>query len=113
MECIEENPVPVDVHNLSRIDAGPRVVSANLFHLDEIVQIHLAAFEGFFLESMGKRFLKELYRGFLVEPSGLCLVAITGRMLWGLLQERRSPRDSFGGCCGVVGMRLSLPALPL
>jgi hypothetical protein len=25
---------------------------------------------------MGKQFLKELYRGFLIEPSGLCLVEI-------------------------------------
>jgi acyl carrier protein len=53
---------------------------------------------------MGKRFLKELYRGFLVEPSGLCLVAVDRKgMLWGLLQAPCSPRDSSAGYCGDVG----------
>jgi GNAT superfamily N-acetyltransferase len=85
----------VDEHNQSAIDSGPRVVSANLFHLDAIVQIHLTAFEGFFLESMGKRFLKELYRGFLVEPSGLCLVAIDRKDVVGFVTGTTEPEGFF------------------
>jgi GNAT superfamily N-acetyltransferase len=87
--------VSIGEQNRSGIDSGPRVVSANLFHLDAIVQIHLAAFEGFFLESMGKRFLKELYRGFLVEPSGLCLVAIDKKDVVGFVAGTTEPEGFF------------------
>jgi colanic acid biosynthesis glycosyl transferase WcaI len=81
--------------NRSGTDSGLRIVSANLFHLDAIVQIHLASFEGFFLESMGKRFLKELYRGFLVEPSGLCLVAIDRKDVVGFVVGTTQPEGFF------------------
>ena len=81
--------------NRARIDSDPRVVCANLSHLDAIVQIHLEAFEGFFLESMGKRFLKELYHGFLVEPSGVCLVAIDRNDVVGFAVGTTQPEEFF------------------
>ncbi len=87
--------MPVGDQNRSQIDGGPRVVSASLFHLDAIVQIHLAAFEGFFLESMGKRFLKELYRGFISEPSGVCLAALDGTDVVGFVAGTTQPEEFF------------------
>lgn len=81
--------------NLSCTHKWPYVVCGELFHLDAIVQIHLAAFEGFFLESMGEQFLKELYHGFLVEPSGLCLVAIDGKDVVGFAAGTTEPEGFF------------------
>lgn len=77
------------------IGSSPHVVSATLLHTDVIVQIHLAAFEGFFLESMGKRFVKELYRGFLVESSGICLVAIERKDVVGFVAGTTEPEGFF------------------
>lgn len=85
----------ISEQNHSGLDSGPRVVCANVCHLDAIVQIHLAAFQGFFLESMGERFLKELYRGFLVEPSGLCLVVIDRKDVVGFVAGTTQPEGFF------------------
>jgi ribosomal protein S18 acetylase RimI-like enzyme len=76
-------------------DSGTRVVCANLSHLDAIVQIHQAAFEGFFLESLGSRFLKELYHGFISHPSGICLVAIDGMDVAGFVTGTTQPEGFF------------------
>ncbi|QNI30780.1 GNAT family N-acetyltransferase [Alloacidobacterium dinghuense] len=64
-------------YDYSVMPCNLKVISANRSHVDAVVQIHLDAFKGFFLESLGRRFLRELYRGFIVEPSGICLVAIS------------------------------------
>ena len=87
--------MPVGEQNRFGIDSDPHVVSANLFHMDAIIQIHLAAFEGFFLESLGEQFLKELYRGFIVEPSGLCLVAVDRKDVLGFVVGTTQPEGFF------------------
>lgn len=46
-------------------------------HLDSVVWVHLQAFPGFFLSSLGPRFLGEFYRSFLVDAIGLGFVACT------------------------------------
>jgi ribosomal protein S18 acetylase RimI-like enzyme len=43
--------------------------------LDTIVDVHVRAFRGFFLTTLGRRFLSELYRGFLESVDGRLLVA--------------------------------------
>lgn len=43
--------------------------------IDAVASVHLAAFPGFFLTSLGRKFLSEMYRGFLNHPSGIFLVA--------------------------------------
>jgi ribosomal protein S18 acetylase RimI-like enzyme len=78
----------VDARNTS-------VMCANLSHLDAIVQIHLEAFKGFFLESLGKKFLRQLYRAFLIEPSGLCLVAIERDHVVGFVVGTTQPEGFF------------------
>jgi ribosomal protein S18 acetylase RimI-like enzyme len=74
---------------------GLLVIHATPSHTDAIVQLHILAFKGFFLESMGERFLKELYRAFIVEPSGLCLVAITGQHVVGFVAGTTQPDGFF------------------
>jgi ribosomal protein S18 acetylase RimI-like enzyme len=87
--------VLVDDHNRSWIDSGVRVVRATPSHLNTIVEIHLQAFAGFFLKSLGPSFLKELYRGFISEPSGVCLVAVDGKTVVGFVAGTTQPEKFF------------------
>jgi ribosomal protein S18 acetylase RimI-like enzyme len=70
-------------------------VCAQHMHLDSIVQIHLATFGGFFLETVGEKFLKELYLGFLAEQSGICLVAMHGKEVVGFVAGTTEPEGFF------------------
>lgn len=50
--------------------------------LDSIIDVHLRAFQGFFLTMLGDRFLSELYQGFLTIRDGRLLVAdVDGRIV--------------------------------
>jgi ribosomal protein S18 acetylase RimI-like enzyme len=52
-----------------------RLEAAGAQDLEEVADLHLEAFPGFFLSSLGKGFLMELYSGFLSHPSGIFIVA--------------------------------------
>ena len=54
---------------------GPCLLPARSSDCEQLAKLHMAAFTGFFLSSLGPRFLKSLYAAFLVEPSAICLVA--------------------------------------
>lgn len=45
--------------------------SATERDIDSVVFLHIKAFEGFFLTSLGKSFLRKLYQAFLFEESGI------------------------------------------
>ena len=49
--------------------------AAKLEDIHKIVEIHLKAFEGFFLSLLGKKFLTLLYKSFLIENYGILRVA--------------------------------------
>jgi ribosomal protein S18 acetylase RimI-like enzyme len=40
-----------------------------------VVRVHLTSFQGFFLTFLGPAFLRELYKGTLIDPSGISFVA--------------------------------------
>src|SRR5450755_3462846 len=48
---------------------------ATLLDLQSIVALHESAFAGFFLTMLGGAFLRELYRGFIVDTDGICWIA--------------------------------------
>jgi ribosomal protein S18 acetylase RimI-like enzyme len=50
-------------------------VSKNVSYVDEIVQIHMATFTGFFLTFLGRGFLRQLYKGFMEHPHSGVIVA--------------------------------------
>jgi ribosomal protein S18 acetylase RimI-like enzyme len=56
---------------------GVTVRPATMADLQAIVAVHEAAFVGFFLTVLGRSFLRELYRAFVVDDSAICLVSET------------------------------------
>ncbi|HEX9860917.1 MAG TPA: GNAT family N-acetyltransferase [Nitrospirota bacterium] len=46
-------------------------------HLDQVVEVHLAAFKGFFLSFLGRDFLRLFYSGVCKDPRSIGLVALT------------------------------------
>lgn len=48
---------------------------ATIVDIDQISGIHIDAFPGFFLTSLGPPFLNRLYRSFITEKGGCCIVA--------------------------------------
>lgn len=56
-----------------------KIEPLNLEHLDNVVIVHMAAFPGFFLCVLGRKFLREFYRAFLRDPGGLAYVACDER----------------------------------
>jgi len=86
--------------------------------LDAIVDLHMRAFPGFFLTTLGRRFLSEVYRGFLRHADALVLVAerngaVAGFVAGTLAPERffrtlvRARWFAFG--CAAIGAALRRP----
>lgn len=50
-----------------------------------IVAVHLASFDGFFLSSLGERFLREFYRGFIRVDEGVLSVAESSNTVVGFV----------------------------
>lgn len=53
--------------------------------IDEVVSVHLAAFEGFFLTFLGKGFLRQMYTSYCEFPSSALLGAFSDGRLVGFL----------------------------
>jgi ribosomal protein S18 acetylase RimI-like enzyme len=68
-----------------------KVVAATNADISQIANVHFDAFPGFFLTTLGGRFLEELYRGFLSHPSGILLVARDGQGLLGFAAGTSDP----------------------
>ena len=53
--------------------------------IDQIVNIHLATFKGFFLTFMGKGFLKQMYASYVKHSNSDILIAVDGEHVLGFL----------------------------
>ena len=53
-------------------------VASNNECIDEIVDIHMETFTGFFLTFLGKGFLKQLYKGFIEHNKSGLIIAVEG-----------------------------------
>lgn len=51
-------------------------VTKNLQYINDIVEIHMETFAGFFLTFLGRGFLKTLYRGFMEHPHSGIILAV-------------------------------------
>lgn len=57
----------------------------NTNRVDEIVNIHMRSFVGFFLSFLGKGFLKQLYKGFIVHSGSGIIVVLEEKKIVGFL----------------------------
>jgi ribosomal protein S18 acetylase RimI-like enzyme len=79
-----------------RLPNGAYVVSDVVpADLEELVRLHMEAFRGFFLESLGPRFVAELYRGFLCAPDAIFLKVKNGFRLAGFVVGTTKPEAFF------------------
>jgi ribosomal protein S18 acetylase RimI-like enzyme len=53
-----------------------RIVSAQTCHLDQLTECHIQAFRGQFMTLIGKRFVKDFYKFYMLSDDGILLVAI-------------------------------------
>jgi len=97
--------------------ATSTVRKATLADLPSIVTLHKIAFRGFFLTILGGTFLRELYRGFIVETDGVCWVAESELRdekveTVGFVAGTRCPNRFFRELLFKRGFRFALAALP-
>jgi ribosomal protein S18 acetylase RimI-like enzyme len=59
--------------------------------IDEVVNVHLEAFNGFFLSFLGRRFLKELYIAIKDDPTGIVFVFVENQKLLGFVAGTAQP----------------------
>jgi len=63
--------------------------------LGEVVEIHIKAFEGFFLTLLGREFLLNLYANFILDDLSICLVAEKENRIKGFAVGNRKPANLF------------------
>ena len=68
---------------------------SDLKNLDQIVDLHIKAFPGFFLTTLGRQFLKLLYSGFIQDESGIFVVVIEDDDVLGFAAGTMQPEGFF------------------
>ncbi|MEI8122200.1 MAG: GNAT family N-acetyltransferase [bacterium] len=81
-------------------------------HADRLIDLHMAAFPGFFLTSLGPRFLRLLYQGFATMPSGVCILAEEDGRLIGVAAGTTQPDLFFKQLLRTNGPRFALATIP-
>lgn len=62
---------------------------------DSVVRVHLCAFAGFFLSSLGPLFLREFYKAALQDKSGIALVSTVADVVSGFAVGTTEPRGFY------------------
>ncbi len=71
---------------MESVGASVKIYITNSFeYIDDIVEIHLNTFKGFFLTFLGKGFLKQLYKGFIEYEKSNLIIAIEHDKIVGFL----------------------------
>lgn len=78
----------------------------------ELVAIHQQSFQGFFLTSLGPRFLGRFYRALIAEPRCICLVAAAGARTVGFAVGPLDPVGFFRRLFIRQGLGFALDAMP-
>jgi len=88
------------------------IENAGFADLDEVVHLHVQAFPGFFLTSLGKGFLKELYAGFLTVSTGIFVVARNEGGVVGFAAGTSDPEVFFADLRRRRGAVFAIKAIP-
>ena len=80
--------------------------------IDDLVKLHISAFPSFFLTSMGKGFLQQLYFGFSEQPNGILLIAEDNGNAIGFAAGTIDPDKFFKTLLRTQGLRFAISTIP-
>lgn len=86
--------------------------AARIGDVNGICALHAEAFPGFFLSSLGPQFLRLLYKGFVREPLGVCIVAEDNGNIVGLAAGTSDPGPFFKRLKRHHGAAFAMAAIP-
>jgi len=89
-----------------------RVRQMCLTDVEEVVEVHLAAFSGFFLSRLGPRFLETYYKTALSDPGTRALVAVSPSGLIGFGLANSDPGGFYSRLLRDEWLRFAVAALP-
>lgn len=88
------------------------IVKMKKDHLQGVVEVHLAGFEGFFLSVLGPAFLRELYYSLLEAEDGICLAAVEGDQVLGFVAGTSRSSGVYSRLLRQRLVRFCLAAIP-
>lgn len=89
-----------------------QIRNANLDDIAKIVDVHIKSFEGFFLTTLGRRFLTLLYKGFLETESGILRVSCIEQRIYGFSAGSTLPDTFFSELRQRHWFKFFIAALP-
>lgn len=93
-----------------------RATEADSGSIRDLVALHVAAFPGFFLTSLGPKFLSLLYSSYLSSPDCICLIARdiekSGASPLGVAVAIKNPPEFYKGLLRSQGLKFLLRAIP-
>lgn len=93
-------------------DSSIQLRAAMMDDISRICVLHGAAFEGFFLTSLGPAFLRQLYAAFIAEDAGYCFVAEDENEILGFVAGTSDPENFFRTIRKKNLIRFAVAALP-
>jgi ribosomal protein S18 acetylase RimI-like enzyme len=97
---------------MKEISINRQLTPMNLSHIDAVVAVHLAAFDGFTLSILGEGFLKEFYTGVLDDPTGMAFVILDQQNLVGFVAGSAQPNGFYRRLLYKRWWRFGVAALP-
>jgi len=80
--------------------------------LESMTTLHADAFPGFFLTTLGPRFLRHLFIGFSSQPNGICILAEDRESLIGIAAGTNQPDLFFKQLLRKHGVQFALATIP-
>ncbi len=102
--------------SLQIVNCGPQYLASDPNEQARLsvamANLHVSAFPGFFLTSLGKPFLRLLYAGFMKQPHGICLVALDAGIIVGFVVGTVDPSGFFRRLLHQHALGFAFAALP-
>ncbi len=94
---------------------GTVIVPMKTAHVDQVVQVHLQSFAGFFLTFMGPRFLRLLYGEILKSPDHVAFVALdeTSHVILGFVVGVTEQSNFYGRLARQNWFNFALVSIPV